>query len=252
MTELWPRLSTATGIVEFRKLDGEPEQLKLAARNRHPQMTYAASGGQRIGETGVARLSDEIRSTAVEYGYPATTGSTDLIRFDRVAAETIHRFMDITSVEAANRGVWTFLAVTAMPDVTRWRFPGDNVERWIATDLTRHMFSRLWWQAMTFATETDGVRDYSLLRKLSESDLNQITERRSIAGVTPLARSIARILTEGDHTGGNRKMLRDATPRLRRLMAFIDFSVLTDEQLDDRVRALFRGVPMGGFADGKS
>ncbi|MBT9293985.1 hypothetical protein M2405_001513 [Rhodococcus erythropolis] len=94
---------------------------------------------------------------------------------------------------------------------------------------------------MTFATVVDGVADYSLLRKLSESDLNQITERRSIAGVTPLARSIARILIEG---GGQRKVLRDAVPRLRRLMAFIDFSILSDEQLDDRVRAIFREVSL--------
>ena len=239
MTELWPRLSTAAGIIEYRKLaEVPPEELAGASRNKHPQMTYAASGGRRIGENGVERLAEAIRSTAAEYGYPAEVGSADHISFDRAAAEQIHQMMDITAVEAANRGVWTFLAVVAMPDVTRWRFSGDNLERWIATDLTRHMFSRLWWQAATFGVKTANSQDYSLLRRLTESDLNQITERRSIAGVTPLARSIARVLTEGSPEGGRRHVLRDATPRLRRLMAFIDFSVLTDDQLDDRVRAL--------------
>ncbi|MDI9918460.1 DUF6339 family protein [Rhodococcus sp. IEGM 1379] len=244
MTELWPRLSLALGMVELRKLDGDPAQMARSARARHPQMTYAASGGRRIGESGVQELADSIRTIAHDCGYPSEVGNADLIRFDRVAAEEIHRTMQITSVEAAHREVWNFLAIVVMPDITRWRFPGENVERWIATDLTRHMFARLWWQAMTFATVVDGVPDYSLLRKLSESDLNQITERRSIAGVTPLARSIARILIEGGGGGGRRKVLRDAVPRLRRLMAFMDFSVLSDDQLDDRVRAIFREVSL--------
>ncbi|PYE19540.1 hypothetical protein DFR67_103453 [Williamsia limnetica] len=239
MTELWPRLSTGVGVIGYRKLEGiSPDELAGAARNKHPQMTYAASGGHRIGESGVAKLAEAIRSTAAEYGYPAEVGSADHIAFDRAAAEQMHQLMDITAVEAGNRGVWTFLAVVAMPDVTRWRFSGDNLERWIATDLTRHMFSRLWWQAATFGVKNGESYDYSLLRRLTESDLNQITERRFIAGVTPLARSIARVLTEGSQEGGRRQALRGATPRLRRLMAFIDFSVLTDDQLDDRVRAL--------------
>lgn len=239
MTELWPRLSFSAGMVSMRKLDDDLAQLTRAARLKHPQMTYAATGGHRIGESGVQDLVDALRSVAGDHGFPDNPGKADLIRFDRVAAEQIHRTMKITAVEAANRGVWTFLAVVAMPDITQWRFSGENVERWIATDLTRHMFARLWWQAETFAMVVEGAVDYSLLRKLSESDLNQITERRSIAGVTPLARSIARVSTESG-VGGRRKVLRDAVPRLRRLMAFIDFSVLSDEQLDDRVRAIFR------------
>lgn len=242
MTDLWPRLTTGKGIVELRKLDGDPAELRQMARNRHPQATYAASGGRRVTEDEVGRLAAAIRDAATDHGYPEPAGSAELVHFDRVAAEIIHRTMDITSVEASVREVWTFLAVVALPDVTRWRFHGDNVERWIATDLTRHMFSRLWWQATTFVVEDgDGARDYSLLRRLSESDLNQVMERRSIAGVSPLARSIARVLTEDQAMSGGRKALRDATPRLRRLMAFIDFTALSDEQLDDRVRSVFAG-----------
>ncbi|WP_052061221.1 DUF6339 family protein [Rhodococcoides fascians] len=240
MTDLWPRLSLASGVVALRKLDEDPENMAAAARAKHPQMTYAASGGRRVSESGVQELIDAIRTIAQDHGYPGEVAKADLINFDRVAAEHIHRTMRITSVEAANRGVWTFLSVVAMPDITQWRFPNENIERWIATDLTRHMFSRLWWQAMTFGRSVDGAMDYSLLRKLSESDLNQITERRSIAGVTPLARAIARVSTESDGATGRRKALRDSVPRLRRLMAFIDFSVLSDDQLDDRVRAIFR------------
>ncbi|GAA3163996.1 hypothetical protein GCM10020255_048550 [Rhodococcus baikonurensis] len=45
MTELWPRLSLASGVVELQKLNGDPSQMARAARPTHSQMTYAASGG---------------------------------------------------------------------------------------------------------------------------------------------------------------------------------------------------------------
>lgn len=251
MSELWPRLSMGVAVAEYRQLPADLPSLSKAARNRHPRATYAATGGARVNEAVVADLTRSIRSIATEYGYPERAEASELVQFDRAAAEAIHSAMTINGVEAGTRGIWSFLAVVAMPDITRWRFHGENIERWVATDLSRHMFARLWWQARTFAVRTDsGAYDYSLLRRLSESDLNQITERRSIAGVTPLARSIARVLTLDERSGQRRKVLREATPRLRRLMTFIDFSALTDDQLDDRVRAVFHEVrridPMAG------
>lgn len=239
MTELWPRLGLAPATVAYRALEGEPAQLAVAARTKHPQMTYAATGGRRIGETGVRQLAEAVRANAEDFGYPYEVDTADLVRFDRVAAETVHKTMNITAVEAGTRGVWSFLSVVAMPDITQWRFPNRNVERWIATDLTRHMFARLWWQATTFVVVTEAGHDYSLLRSLSESDLNQITERRSIAGVTPLARSIARVALDLGSTDSRRAVFREAVPRLRRLMAFVDFATLSDDQLDDRVRSVF-------------
>ncbi|WP_168699381.1 DUF6339 family protein [Gordonia paraffinivorans] len=243
MTDLWPRLSMGIAVTEYRRLPLEIAELSAHSRSRHPQVTYAATGGSRVSESRVSDLAEAVRAIAVEYGFPEAAGPSDLVSFDRAAAEAIHSSMGINAVEAGVRGIWNFLSVVVLPDVTRWRFPGDNIERWVATDLTRHMFSRLWWQARTFAVETPGgTLDYSLLRSLSESDLNQITERRSIAGVTPLARSIARVMAQEPSVGNRRKVLREATPRLRRLMSFIDFSVLDDAQLDDRVRAVLHEV----------
>ncbi|MET8462784.1 hypothetical protein [Micromonospora zamorensis] len=46
----------------------------------------------------------------------------------------------------------------------------------MATDLTRHTWAWLWWQAVVFA------RHEQILVVLSESDLNQLLERRSIGG----------------------------------------------------------------------
>lgn len=240
MSQLWPRLNPALARMLFTELAGtSTENLAAAARNEHAQTTYAATGGARVSPRQIGALVTDLRTTAVEFGYPTPADESERIGFDRAAAEVLFAGMDLTTVEAAHRGVWNFVALVAAPDLVQWRFGRGNTERWIASDLTRHMFARLWWQALTFAVPTpDGRRDFSLLRGLSESDLNQITERRSLAGNPRLAQAVARVALSDSDGRSRRTILRDLTPRLRRRLAFIDFAVLTDEQLDDQVRAL--------------
>ena len=153
--------------------------------------------------------------------------------------------MRINTVEAANNEVWNFLALVAAPDLVRWRwYDSSNPERWVSSDRTRHMFARLWWQALTFADMSDGATDYSLLQALIERDLNQITERRSIGGVPRLARAVARLaLTDGTHDTEGSDLLRRITPPLRRRVVFVDFASLTDEQIDDQLRAIRADLP---------
>lgn len=244
MSQLWPRLNPAVARALFADLAGRTtDQLATSARGDHPQSTFAATGGVRVSAAEVTALASSLRETAVEFGYPGSADDGERIAFDRAAAEVLYAATDLTTVEAAHRGVWNFVALVAAPDLVQWRFGRNNTERWIASDLSRHMFSRLWWQALTFAVPTpDGRMDYSLLRGLSESDLNQITERRSLAGNPRLAQSIARLITSANVDVSRRALLRDLTPRLRRRLAFIDFAVLTDEQLDDHVRALAHGT----------
>jgi hypothetical protein len=135
--------------------------------------------------------------------------------------------MDLSWSEAAANDVWSFLALIAVPDVTRWRFRADNRERWIATDLTRHTWARAWWRGTVFATRPD------LLAELSESDLNQILERRVIGGDPRLAIALsdALIIATRSATGQRRLLIRDAAARLRRRLAFIDARSLDDEAI---------------------
>jgi hypothetical protein len=238
VNELWPRLSAPLARASFEQLGGmSVRDLAALSRADHPQETFAATGGVRARPGDIERFAKAVRDTALEFGYPDRAGDQDRIAFDRAAAEVVYRSMSVTTVEASNRGVWNFLAVVVMPDVTQWRFGRDNAERWIATDLTRHMFARLWWQALTFGVPTDdGGIDFSLLRRLSESDLNQLTERRSIGGNPRLARALARAVTEVD--AARREVIRDVTPKLRRRLAFIDFAALSDDQLHDHIRSI--------------
>ena len=237
MNQLWPRLSTPHARAAFAELaSASITELAQQASPRHPRMTFAATGGARVSEEVVKGLANSIREVAVEYGYPAKGTDDQRVLFDRAAAEVVFQQMEITTVEAANRGVWSMLAVVVLPDVTCWRFERTNLERWVASDLTRHMFSRLWWQALTFGVPGPAGIDFSLLRQLTESDLNQITERRSIAGNRRLAQSLARLVI--DTPGSSRLLLRDLTPRLRRRLAFVDFSALDDQQIGDQLRSM--------------
>ncbi|HEY9264081.1 MAG TPA: DUF6339 family protein [Mycobacterium sp.] len=122
-----------------------------------------------------------------------------------------------------------------MPDLTRWRFGSDrNPERWIATDLTRHTWSRAWWQGTLFAGHLE------LLDELTESDLNQILERRVIGGDARLATEIARAVLDVEKTGSvsRRALIRDTTARLRRRLAFVDARALSDDDVEDMCRGI--------------
>ena len=235
MNQLWPRLTPGGGrqlLEEF--IEGPYVAPKSATE--HPLQTFAATGGSRVTPKTVGDLAAAVEEVARQHGYPDLSPSAQRIAFDRQAAEEIFDFMDVTAFEASQPGVWTFLAVVAMPGITRWRFGYENRERWIASDLTRHMFARLWWQAFTFGLPGDGGQvDYRLLRSLSESDLNQLTERRSIGGNHRLARAVAAELAA--HPKRGRATIRHLARRLRRLTAFVDFAGVSDYDVQMLVRS---------------
>jgi hypothetical protein len=236
MSELWPRLGAAASRIEFEAMRSM-HPARLPGRPSHPQQTFAATGGTRVNVPKIIELASKIEGLAIQSGYPNPASPQDRIAFDRAAAETLLDATNMTAFEASQPGVWNFLALVAMPKVTWWRFGSANPERWIASDLTRHMFSRLWWQAFTFGVvQEDGTTDYALLKALSESDLNQLTERKSLGGNHRLVRAIARELQEV--ATNRRQVLRQLASKIRRLTPFVDFSVLTDEQLESVTRSL--------------
>lgn len=247
MSQLWPRLGPVPAREMYVELAGlDVPTLLDRSSAEHPRLTYAATGGARVSSAAVSALTDDLRTAAQECGYPHIADSAQRRTFDRLAAEVLYRQMDITTVEAAVDQVWNFMALVAAPDIVGWRWAGsENQERWICTDRTRHMFARLWWQARTFVLDTDIGPDFSLLRPLSERDLNQITERKVIGGIPPLARALARLVSsERNDDAVGSQLLRALTPLLRRHVMFVDFASLSDEQIDDHLRALRASVSL--------
>ncbi len=221
MSTLYPRLPRP---IAERLFD---QASTLAPAHAHEAQVFAPVGGRRAQPEEVAALAQSIRDLAVGFGAPGPLPRGSRIEFDRRSAELLVNVMDLSWSEAATADVWSFLALVAVPDVTRWRFRSDNRERWVATDLTRHTWARAWWRGTVFASRPD------LLAELSESDLNQILERRVIGGDPRLAIALSDALIQATpaQPGQRRALIRDAAARLRRRLAFIDARALDDASI---------------------
>ncbi|MEH0818545.1 MULTISPECIES: hypothetical protein [unclassified Micromonospora] len=228
MSELWPHLPAVVSAAMYVQL-GEG-RAPVPCEN-HPDQTWAPVGG-RVSVKRVRELIDAVSMLAEKYGFPESAGPDARIAFDRDAAGLIRSHMDLSWAEAGNRDVWSFISLVALPHVTKWRFGPDNRERWVATDLTRHTWARLWWQAVVFAGHEQ------ILAALTESDLNQLLERRSIGGDPRLVRETARAVTEFSGDAPRRRVIRDVTLRLLRYLAFLDVRSLSDQQVRDLCSAL--------------
>lgn len=228
MTTLYPRLPRAEAQRLFALV------ADLSPSRSHQAQIFAPVGGQRASAELVGQLSDRVRDLAAEFGYPNALAPADRLPFDRRSAKLLVDFMDISWSEASAHDLWSFLALVVLPDVTRWRFGESNVERWIASDLTRHTWARAWWRGTVFAARPD------LLDQLSESDLNQILERRVVGGDTRLVTGLAQAVLdfEVNPPGYRRALIRDAASRLRRRLAFIDARALGDPEVLQLCREL--------------
>jgi hypothetical protein len=216
---IWPRLSRAVASSEWERIRDE----KAAAGQSLIRDVQWRAIGNRADESDFGRLHEQVTELATTHGFPESAGADTYGRFDREAAFLVRDLVDVPFAEAAAGDVWSFIAFAVLPEVTEWRFGHRNKERWIGTDLTRHTWARLWWQGEAFRPEPE------LLTHLSESDLNQLFERRSIGGDGPLVRALARSFMMV--TAERRAIVRDTTKRIRRLLAFVQTSALESEEI---------------------
>ncbi|TFC42964.1 MULTISPECIES: DUF6339 family protein [Cryobacterium] len=224
MSVLYPRLPLAVAKPLFLALHADSP---LEQQSVHPEQVYAPVGGGRATEASIDRLIHLMTGVAKKFGYPLAASDSNRIAFDREAAFVLHDELDFTWAEAGSRDVWNFLSLVVLPSVTAWRFGLGNQERWVASDLTRHTWARLWWQAVVFQDDPE------LLQQLSESDLNQLIERRSIGGDPRLVRALGQAVVVATPGGGGdrRPLIRDVTARLRRRLGFVDTRALSDDQV---------------------
>lgn len=91
-------------------------------------------------------------------------------------APAVHRELDLTRRQAADAGIWHYLAVIWRPDFVRYRWPweaSDRTEKSMRekflgrpTDLYANAFHRMWWHAeLTYDPERDDP--YALTREVA-------------------------------------------------------------------------------------
>ncbi len=221
MSELWPRLPEVVAARIYSEIEAGAVPEPGAT---HEEQTWGPVGG-RVHPKQIKALVDAVTALAHDNGFPSPARPDARVKFDRSAAAIIREHMNLAWAEAGNRDLWSFTSLVALPHVTMWRFGAGNRERWVATDMTRHTWARLWWQAVVFAGRAD------VLAALSESDLNQLLERRSIGGDPRLVAAIARAVIDAPGGLGRRELIRDVTARIRRYLAFVDVRALDEDQV---------------------
>jgi hypothetical protein len=244
---IYPRLPifAASLLAKERATKSIDELFTLSSTLDHPATLYSPTGGSRITKVALRNLQTQVRACAAIYGYPDSPGSKS--EFDTACAMVFHKNMEIYPSEASNLGVWTFFTCVILPDIVRWRFPGEEgvtpIERFLGGDrgLRRNTFGRLWWRAYLLH-QPYHEHPYLLLDKLTEDELVQITERPSLAGSPLLAKQICLTFLETIEQNpriSRRELIRDTVKRFRRLLPIILFEALDDYLVQNLVEQLF-------------
>ena len=233
MTLLYPRLLAGQATLLHRDYQlMDPQSLTPRAALQHDSAVYTATGGDRAREKELDRLRNTVLAAAKRSGFPEPSSSADRAAFDLEVAELLHKEAGLAPAEAASGDVWAFMALVLLPDVAYWRYPRPPGDRVLGTDITRHVFGRLWWRAH-LVHDPNAVEPYEALGVLGEAAFDQIYARRKALGGSPsLVRGILLTWRELDRTGlDERDVLRDFLKRLLRLATFMNFEALDEAQL---------------------
>jgi hypothetical protein len=259
--KLYPRLGRRFAHEEFaRQASLSPTELSELAAGSHPLQVWPATGASRITPAELLEIRSELVGAAREHGWPSPLGRDDQRELDLAVARVLWERTDLTPAEAGFGDVWSFLALVVAPDVVWWRAVGStNVERFVASDLTRHTLARLWWRAQLFTWGLgEPEQGWELWRSsaIGEADLDQIQTRRGGYGRSPKAfRALVRVYplvtTLATEAGVDRRdFWRQAYLRwVLRLGAFTDFSALSERELDEDLAAVAHRLEPTG-ADG--
>ncbi|MFD4771095.1 DNA cytosine methyltransferase [Streptomyces niveus] len=240
MSFLYPRLLTDQArplYEEYRNLT-VPELTERVSAS-HDSAVYVATGGDRVSVGQLNQLRAAVVELAEQAGFPGHSDRTRNAEFDLRIAALLHAETGMVPAEAASRDVWAFLALVLLPDVAHWRYPKPPKDRVMATDLTRHVFGRLWWRAQ-LVHSPESTRPYAALGILGEAAFDQIYARRAALGGSPhMVRAILRVWNDLDLGGLNeRKVLQDFLKRLLRLAPFVLFDGIEEHELDRELRAV--------------
>ncbi|MFD9703755.1 DUF6339 family protein [Lentzea sp. NPDC059081] len=238
MSRLYPRLlpwHAKSLFEEYRDLD-LPD---LTARHgtSHLSAVFVATGGDRVSPADLAELRTKVVALAAEAGFPAKSDQAAKTAFDLALAEMLHSEMGLVPAEAASGDIWAFLSLVLLPDVAYWRTQSQNSDNVQGSDITRHVFGRLWWRAHLVHDPND-PRPYSALTILGEAAFDQIYSRRRALGGSPyVVKAILRVWVGLDRAGAKeRDVLRDFLKRLLRLAPFMAFDAMEDRQLDTELQ----------------
>ncbi|OYD71393.1 DUF6339 family protein [Rhodococcus sp. OK302] len=238
MSLLYPRLMPNIAKVlhaDYKKMT--IDELGLQAKSQHDSAVFVATGGARVSPDKLLEVRNIVLKLATTAGFPEKPSADAKNTFDLSVARYLHSELEMVPAEAAAGDIWAFLSLVVLPDVSYWRFldpPGDRV---LASDMTRHVFGRLWWRAQ-LVYESNKSDPYSSIDQIGGEAFGQIYERRASLGASPLVvRNILKVWSELDPSSQKRSVLRDFLKRLLRLRAFVAFEAQSEDGLTQTMRS---------------
>ena len=162
------------------------------------------------------------------------------IEFDR--AFTLHcleLFSDLSLMDAFQKDVWSYLTLRLLPDLTLWRWPDNDDERFIG-GIERSCYQRLWQRAHILGPD--------LAIGLQEDEALNIFERTLALGSNaPLAKAIARYVVNSRSEAKlvsapkilNSKIVKVSAQNLRRTVSVQVVQAMNEIELDKLVESVF-------------
>lgn len=236
MSMLYPRLLGSRVRTLFAEHAEARSAADLVARaaTHDEAAVYVATGGTRVSAEQLTSLANSVRGLARTHGYPDAAHRTT--EFDVALARLLHATMDVAPAEAASRELWAFLSLVLLPDVAYWRFPQPPGDRVMNTDITRHVFGRLWWRA-ALVHDTALSDPYEALTILGEADFDHVYARRAQIGASPkIVRNLLLVWRDlRAHRAldgvNDRDAFRAMLMLLRRVVPFLSLNALDDDAL---------------------
>lgn len=236
MSMLYPRLlgSRIRSLFAEYAAIGSPAELLARSATHDDAAIYVATGGTRVPTERLATLAESLRELARQHGYPDAVQRTT--EFDVTVARFLHRTMDVAPAEAASREMWAFISLVLLPDVAYWRFPDPPDDRIMNTDITRHVFGRLWWRA-ELVHDTSLDDPYDALMILGEADFDHVYARRARIGASPkIVRNLLLVWRDLRGRGeldevNDREAFRAMLVLLGRVVPFLSLNALDDDAL---------------------
>lgn len=242
---LYPRLplAVAVSLVSERSSMAISDLAKISSTGHTAVQFYET--GSKVSEGELQKLQADVRSCAGKFGYPDPSGEQDLRSFDTECGQLLHQSLKLHPSEASHLEMWAFLTCVLLPDVVRWRFPGDATteERFMGSDrgLRRNTFGRLWWRSYLMH-QPNLDNPYEFFDLLHEDDLVQITERNSIAASRTLTAVFVQAFVKAvaEHEDiPRRDLMRETIKRVRRQLSFIAFDLLDAQQIRNLIDTQF-------------
>ena len=229
---LYPALPASAAMTLLAQRRGlTVDQLHGQSALKHPAAAPAASGGRPADDHLIRGVRDAVRNSASAAGYPTAPTDRTRLTFDLTCATALHRTMDIVPADAADEGVWTFLTMVVVPEITVWRF-GDGAATERHLGRPRNTLRRLWWRAWSMGPDLTDTPDGCT--PLGEDEYVQIMERTTLGGNQRTARAMRDAVWRAQRQGltvARTDLMRRFALRVRARRSHISLDALEDASL---------------------